>query len=195
MKLNVSRIQNLIAQRKWTVADFAEKVGVHKSTIYTMFKTGNSKPETIKNMAEILNVEELSLFEGYKGDTVVKEITIADLDTPINRVRRYMNAKGMTAYKFARLSDLPVRTVHRRFEKGDMDIDFMRGLLKVFPEIDIRWVITGEVVAPERTSIAAEPPGQYGNADIKSMRAKLQIAYDRAFELERILKENGIKIR
>lgn len=194
MNLNVSRIQNLIAQRKWTVADFAEKVGVHRNTIYTMLKTGKSKPETIKRMAETLNVEELSLFEGYRSESALVQQTLADLDTPINRVRRYMNAHNMTAFKFARLTDLPARTVSRRFHDGNLDIDFLRGLLKVFPEIDIRWVITGEV-SPERTSIAAEPPGQYGNADIKSMRAKLQIAYDRAFELERILKENGIKIR
>lgn len=160
-----------------------------------MYKTGKSSPDTIKRMADVLGVEELSLFEGYKDDSMAKEMTVADLDTPINRVRRYMNEKGMTAYKFARLTDLTLRTMYRRFEDGNIDIDFLRALLKVFPEIDIRWVITGEVVAPERTSIAAEPSGQYGNADIKSMRAKLQIAYDRAFELERILKENGIKIR
>lgn len=195
MILNIKRIQNLIAQRKWNVADFSDKIGVHKNTIYTMYKTGKSSPDTIKRMADVLGVEELSLFEGYKDDSMAKEMTVADLDTPINRVRRYMNEKGMTAYKFARLTDLTLRTMYRRFEDGNIDIDFLRALLKVFPEIDIRWVITGEVVAPERTSIAAEPSAIYGTPDLHAMQEKLQLAYDRAFELERILKEHGIKIQ
>lgn len=193
MILDISRIRNLIAQRKWKVSDFAEKCGVHKNTIYTMYKTGKSSPESIKRMAEVLGVEELSLFEGYKSPDVVKTMTFDELETPLNRVRRYFNEHNMTPYKFSRLTDLPSRTVNRRFHDGNLDVDFLRALIKVFPEIDIRWVITGEYTSPTQTGMAAEPSAVYANQDSKALEQKLQIAYDRAFELERILKEKGIK--
>jgi transcriptional regulator with XRE-family HTH domain len=64
VKVDGQKIQRLRSRRLWLIGDLAEKSGVHRNTISKLENDrGGAYPETIRKLAEALDVEPTELLE------------------------------------------------------------------------------------------------------------------------------------
>ena len=64
VKVDGQKIQRLRSRRLWLIGDLAEKSGVHRNTISKLENDrGGAYPETIRRLAEALDVEPTELLE------------------------------------------------------------------------------------------------------------------------------------
>ena len=65
MRIDGQKLRRLRERRLWLIGDLAEKSGVHRNLIssYEHGKSG-AHPDTIRKLAEALNVEPAELLEG-----------------------------------------------------------------------------------------------------------------------------------
>ncbi len=64
VKVDGQKLQRLRSRRLWLIGDLAEKSGVHRNTISKLENgRGGAYPETIRRLAEALNVEPTDLLE------------------------------------------------------------------------------------------------------------------------------------
>ena len=64
VKVDGQKLQRLRSRRLWLIGDLAEKSGVHRNTISKLENgRGGAYPETIRRLAEALNVEPTELLE------------------------------------------------------------------------------------------------------------------------------------
>ena len=64
VKVDGQKIQRLRSRRLWLIGDLADKSGVHRNTISKLENDrGGAYPETIRKLAEALNVEPTELLE------------------------------------------------------------------------------------------------------------------------------------
>lgn len=64
VKVDGQKIQKLRNRRLWLIGDLAEKSGVHRNTISKLENgRGGAYPETIRRLAEALDVEPTELLE------------------------------------------------------------------------------------------------------------------------------------
>lgn len=64
VKVDGQKIQKLRSRRLWLIGDLAEKSGVHRNTISKLENgRGGAYPETIRKLAEALDVEPTELLE------------------------------------------------------------------------------------------------------------------------------------
>ncbi len=64
VKVDRQKIQRLRSRRLWLIGDLAEKSGVHRNTISKLENDrGGAYPETIRKLAEALDVEPTELLE------------------------------------------------------------------------------------------------------------------------------------
>lgn len=64
VKVDGQKIQRLRSRRLWLIGDLAEKSGVHRNTISKLENgRGGAYPETIRKLAEALDVEPTELLE------------------------------------------------------------------------------------------------------------------------------------
>jgi len=64
VKVDGQKIQRLRSRRLWLIGDLADKSGVHRNTISKLENDrGGAYPETIRKLAEALDVEPTELLE------------------------------------------------------------------------------------------------------------------------------------
>ena len=64
VKVDGQKIQRFRSRRLWLIGDLAEKSGVHRNTISKLENDrGGAYPETIRKLAEALDVEPTELLE------------------------------------------------------------------------------------------------------------------------------------
>ncbi len=64
VKVDRQKLQRLRSRRLWLIGDLAEKSGVHRNTISKLENgRGGAYPETIRKLAEALDVEPTELLE------------------------------------------------------------------------------------------------------------------------------------
>jgi transcriptional regulator with XRE-family HTH domain len=64
VKVDRQKLQRLRSRRLWLIGDLAEKCGVHRNTISKLENgRGGAYPETIRKLAEALDVEPTELLE------------------------------------------------------------------------------------------------------------------------------------
>ncbi len=64
VKVDAQKLQKLRGRRLWLIGDLAEKSGVHRNTISKLENgRGGAYPETIRKLAEALDVEPTDLLE------------------------------------------------------------------------------------------------------------------------------------
>ena len=64
VKVDGQKIQRLRSRRLWLIGDLAEKSGVHRNTISKLENDrGGAYPDTIRKLAEALDVEPTELLE------------------------------------------------------------------------------------------------------------------------------------
>ncbi len=64
VKVDVQKLQKLRSRRLWLIGDLAERSGVHRNTISKLENgRGGAYPETIRKLAEALDVEPTDLLE------------------------------------------------------------------------------------------------------------------------------------
>ena len=64
VKVDGQKLQRLRSRRLWLIGDLAEKSGVHRNTISKLENgRGGAYPETIRRLAEALDVEPTDLLE------------------------------------------------------------------------------------------------------------------------------------
>jgi transcriptional regulator with XRE-family HTH domain len=64
VKVDGQKLQRLRSRRLWLIGDLAEKSGVHRNTISKLENgRGGAYPETIRRLAEALDVEPTELLE------------------------------------------------------------------------------------------------------------------------------------
>ena len=64
VKVDGQKVQRLRSRRLWLIGDLAEKSGVHRNTISKLENDrGGAYPETIRKLAEALDVEPTELLE------------------------------------------------------------------------------------------------------------------------------------
>ena len=64
VKVDGQKLQRLRSRRLWLIGDLADKSGVHRNTISKLENArGGAYPETIRKLAEALDVEPTELLE------------------------------------------------------------------------------------------------------------------------------------
>jgi len=64
VKVDGQKLQKLRSRRLWLIGDLAERSGVHRNTISKLENDrGGAYPETIRKLAETLDVEPTDLLE------------------------------------------------------------------------------------------------------------------------------------
>ncbi len=64
VKVDGQKLQRLRSRRLWLIGDLADESGVHRNTISKLENgRGGAYPETIRRLAEALNVEPTDLLE------------------------------------------------------------------------------------------------------------------------------------
>ena len=64
VKVDGQKLQKLRSRRLWLIGDLAERSGVHRNTISKLEnERGGAYPETIRKLAEALDVEPTELLE------------------------------------------------------------------------------------------------------------------------------------
>jgi transcriptional regulator with XRE-family HTH domain len=64
VKVDGQKLQRLRSRRLWLIGDLADKSGVHRNTISKLENSrGGAYPETIRKLAEALDVEPTELLE------------------------------------------------------------------------------------------------------------------------------------
>ena len=64
VKVDAQKLQKLRGRQLWLIGDLAERSGVHRNTISKLENgRGGAYPETIRKLAEALNVEPTDLLE------------------------------------------------------------------------------------------------------------------------------------
>jgi transcriptional regulator with XRE-family HTH domain len=64
VKVDAQKLQKLRSRRLWLIGDLAERSGVHRNTISKLENgRGGAYPETIRKLAETLDVEPTDLLE------------------------------------------------------------------------------------------------------------------------------------
>jgi hypothetical protein len=96
----------------------------------------------------------------------------------LNRLKEYIDYKGISISAFEKSIGMSNASFGKSLKKGGtIGADKLEIILKIYPEISLNWLVTGEGEMLKKDLVNKSPPGECGRCQILEERLKEKEKY------------------